>query len=163
MKILKISNKFWKHSQLSEKVNYSAERSGERLPPACSPPTPPQPCRNGPWACKASDQEPESSPLLLNSSPCAEGPSSFQTRVSAPVLLKLVHHMAPGQFHCHLCALQGGDRVFHSAALEGCMQAKCPASPTGTDPWPWGTNATTDAHLYISSPRQRRASLCLPC
>lgn len=58
----------------------------------------------------------------------------FRFNVNSFVLLKHVPTRAPGQLHCYICSLKGGDWVLYSGAQDGCIEAKCPTldEPTGS-------------------------------
>lgn len=66
--------------------------------------------------------------------PVQEYHSVFQINVNSFVLLKHVPTRAPGQPHCYICSLKGGDWVLYSGAQDGCIEAKCPTldEPTGS-------------------------------
>lgn len=58
------------------------------------------------------------------------------------VLLRCVYRKAPGEPHCSICLLWGGDR--HCALAQGVCAGRLLLSTAWRDPWPWGT----DAHCW---------------
>ena len=93
---------------------------------------------------------PRAEGVLTDSVPsCGSVFPCFRLTACSSVLLQPVCHMAPGRFHCSLSSV-GRDRVLHSVAQEGCMQANHPASDAGRDPPATGTKTHHGSPLSVS-------------